>query len=67
MTDDLYPLLFEPVLKDYIWGGRVLEELGRKLPPEGPVAESWEIAGHKNGTTAVRNGRFAGLSLTELH
>jgi hypothetical protein len=21
---DLYPLLFEPVLKDYIWGGRIL-------------------------------------------
>ena len=62
----LYPLLFEPVLKDYIWGGRTLEKLGRALPPEGPVAESWEIAGHHDGTTAVSNGRFAGMLLTEV-
>jgi mannose-6-phosphate isomerase len=63
----LYPLLFEPVLKDYIWGGRNLETiLGRKLPP-GKIAESWEIAAHEDGTTAVANGRFAGTPLTNLH
>jgi mannose-6-phosphate isomerase len=66
MQKNLYPLLFEPVLKDYIWGGRTLEKLGRALPPAGPVAESWEIAGHADGTTVVMNGRFAGLSLTEV-
>ncbi|MCP4423873.1 MAG: mannose-6-phosphate isomerase [Chloroflexi bacterium] len=62
----LYPLTFTPVLKDYIWGGRNLEKLGRKLPP-GLVAESWEIAAHEDGTAVVDNGRFAGLPLTELH
>ena len=67
MTSDLYPLIFEPVLKDYIWGGRNLEKLGRELPPEGVIAESWEIAGHEDGTTRVANGRFAGKLLTELH
>lgn len=67
MDEKLYPLLFEPVLKDYIWGGRNLEKLGRELPPEGVIAESWEIAGHKDGTTRVANGRFAGKLLTELH
>jgi mannose-6-phosphate isomerase len=66
MNDQLYPLLFEPVLKDYIWGGRTLEKLGRALPPEGPIAESWEIAGHEDGTTVVSNGRFAGLPLTAV-
>lgn len=66
MTNDLYPLLFEPVLKNYIWGGRNLEKLGRQLPPEGVIAESWEIAGHKDGTTRVANGRFQGMLLTEL-
>ncbi|WP_420644477.1 type I phosphomannose isomerase catalytic subunit [Candidatus Leptofilum sp.] len=64
---ELYPLLFEPVLKDYIWGGRNLEKLGRKLPAEGVIAESWEIAGHEDGTTRVANGRFAGKLLAELH
>ncbi len=66
MSNTFYPLLFEPVLKDYIWGGRHLEQLGRQLPPTGVIAESWEIAGHKDGTTRVANGRFAGLLLTEL-
>ncbi|MCP4422164.1 MAG: mannose-6-phosphate isomerase [Chloroflexi bacterium] len=66
MSNNLYPLLFEPVLKDYIWGGRNLEKLGRKLPLKGVIAESWEISGHKDGTTRVANGRFAGLRLTEL-
>lgn len=67
MDNELYPLLFEPVLKDYIWGGRNLEKLGRQLPPEGVIAESWEIAGHEDGTTRVVNGRFTGKLLTELH
>ena len=66
VKEEIYPLLFEPVLKDYIWGGRTLEKLGRALPPQGPIAESWEIAGHNDGTTVVSNGRFAGLSLTEV-
>ena len=64
-TSSLYPLTFRPVLKDYIWGGRNLERFGRKLP-QGITAESWEIAGHKNGTTRVENGRYAGKLLTEV-
>lgn len=63
---NLYPMLFTPILKDYIWGGRTLETLRRVLPP-GIVAESWEIAGHEDGTTVVSNGRFAGQRLTEVH
>jgi mannose-6-phosphate isomerase len=54
-------------LKDYLWGGRALEALGRSLPAEGVVAESWEIAAHENGTTLVSNGRFAGQPLTAVH
>jgi len=61
----LYPLTFEPVFKDYFWGGRNLERFGRELPSD-IIAESWEIAGHKNGTTRVNNGRFAGKLLTEV-
>lgn len=64
---ELYPLLFEPVLKDYIWGGRNLEKLGRKLPDEGVIAESWEIAGHRDGNTTVANGYLSGLTLTDIH
>jgi mannose-6-phosphate isomerase len=64
---NLYPLLFQPVLKDYVWGGRNLERLlGRELPP-GQVAESWEIAAHEDGDAIVENGAYAGLSLREVH
>lgn len=64
---ELYPMLFRPALKDYIWGGRNLEtQLGRVLP-EGIVAESWEIAAHEDGEAIVINGRFAGLPLSAVH
>lgn len=63
----LYPLLFTPVLKDYIWGGRNLNTLLERPLPDGDIAESWEIAGHEDGTTVVANGRFTGLPLTKLH
>lgn len=64
---DLYPLLFTPALKDYVWGGRSLETLfGRELPP-GKIAESWEISAHEDGTAVVENGRFAGQTLVQLH
>ena len=63
----LYPLLFQPVLKDYVWGGRNLERLlERELPP-GRVAESWEIAAHEDGDSLVENGPYAGLSLRAVH
>lgn len=65
---ELYPLLFKPVLKDYIWGGRNLEtRLGRNLPPEQDIAESWEIAAHENGDVQVENGAYAGLTLSQVH
>ncbi|MBE7528442.1 MAG: class I mannose-6-phosphate isomerase [Chloroflexi bacterium] len=65
MSERVYPMTFAPVLKDYIWGGRRLEQLGRLLPP-GNIAESWEIAAHEDGVTAVTNGRYAGKLLTEV-
>lgn len=63
--ETLYPMTFTPVLKDYIWGGRNLADLGRPLPP-GNTAESWEIAAHPDGTTAVNNGHFTGQPLTQV-
>ena len=59
----IYPLTFDPIFKDYIWGGRNLEsQLGRKIP-DGTIAESWEIAGHKNGSSTVRQGPLMGKTL----
>lgn len=66
MTAQLYPLLFEPVYKDYIWGGkRIAEKLNRQT---GTIicAESWEIADRPEGMSIVTNGPLAGTSLRHL-
>lgn len=67
MSDrELYPLLFEPQLRHYVWGGRNLESLyGRHLPP-GLTAESWEISGHPEAPTRVSNGALKGQTLPAL-
>jgi mannose-6-phosphate isomerase len=66
MEKTIYPLIFTPVFRDYIWGGRHLEtKLGRTLPP-GIVAESWEISGHPSAPTLVENGPWAGQSLLQV-
>ena len=60
----IYPLKFKPLYKDYIWGGRELESLG-KILPEGKIAESWEVSSHKDGDCIVSNGELEGISLSE--
>ncbi|TDT61060.1 type I phosphomannose isomerase catalytic subunit [Fonticella tunisiensis] len=62
----LYPLFFEPVYKEIIWGGRNLEKVFNRNLPEGKVAESWEVCCHKNGMSIVSNGEFKDKSLEEL-
>jgi mannose-6-phosphate isomerase len=62
----IYPMTFDPVFKDYPWGGRNLATmLGRDLP-EGIVAESWDVAAHPNGSSTVNNGPLAGKTLPEV-
>ena len=63
---DLYPLTFDPVFKDYPWGGRNLETILGRTIPEGIVAESWDIAAHPNGSSVVNNGPLAGKTLPEV-
>lgn len=62
------PLIFKPILKRILWGGRRLESLlGKKLGPESDYAESWELADHPNGRSiAVWPDEAAHISLKEL-
>jgi mannose-6-phosphate isomerase len=65
-THELYPLTFDPVFKDYVWGGRNLAmKLGRQLP-DGIVAESWEVAAHSNGSSVVNRGPLQGQTLADV-
>jgi mannose-6-phosphate isomerase len=61
----MYPLKFQNIYFDKIWGGRDLE-LYRNNLPEGSIGESWDIACHPHGTGVVANGPLKGIRLDEL-
>ncbi|MDD5603599.1 MAG: class I mannose-6-phosphate isomerase [Eubacteriales bacterium] len=62
----MYPLKFEPLYKEYLWGGRNLEKIGKKLPAAGNVAESWEAACRPDGMSIIANGIYKDLPLKNL-
>lgn len=54
---DVYPLIFEPILKPKIWGGRKLETLfGKCLPGGAAIGESWELADLEDDQSVVVQG-----------
>lgn len=61
----MYPLKFQNLYYEKIWGGRELK-LFRDNLPEGNIGESWDIACHCNGTSVVANGEFKGVKLDKL-
>jgi len=64
----LHPLIFEPVYRRYLWGGRrLVDGLGRRPPADGPLAESWEIVDREDAQSLVACGPLQGRSLGELH
>ena len=75
-SSSLYPLKFRPRFVDKIWGGRKLETvLGKRLPAEQLIGESWELydfpPGVVEGSTdwvsaPVANGPLAGRTLHHL-
>jgi mannose-6-phosphate isomerase len=61
------PLTFEPIFMERMWGGRRLEsELGKKLPPDATIGESWEIADREEAQSVVRHGPLRGRTLHQL-
>lgn len=62
----MYPLKFEPIYKERIWGGRSLEKLfARQLPP-GSVGESWDLSVYGNDVSRIANGVWQGRKLTDV-
>jgi mannose-6-phosphate isomerase len=59
MKNNLYPLKFQPVYKDYPWGGSRIPETYNREVPAGIYAESWEISDHDDGMSVVSNGPLA--------
>ncbi|RKS01945.1 type I phosphomannose isomerase catalytic subunit [Flavobacterium sp. 102] len=62
----LYPLKFEPILKERIWGGTKLKSYLNKPITSEITGESWEISTVENDVSIVANGKFKGKSLNEL-
>ena len=50
---------FEPIYQERVWGGRNLESfLGRKLPKDQVIGESWEIVDRPDAQSITSNGRL---------
>lgn len=61
----MYPIKFENLYYEKIWGGRDLESFRDNLP-EGNIGESWDIACHPNGTGVIANGKYKGTRFDDL-
>jgi mannose-6-phosphate isomerase len=62
----MYPLKFNPIMKDRLWGGEKLKSLFNKPSETETTGESWELSGVKGDVSIVANGALSGKSLNEL-
>ena len=66
MKKKLYPLKFEPILKDKIWGGQKLKSLLNKESDLPNVGESWEISDMDGDRSIVSKGELKNQTLKDL-
>lgn len=60
------PFLLSPAAKDYLWGGRRLNDDFAKGIDMFPLAETWECSTHPDGISLVKSGIHAGKSLLDV-
>lgn len=60
------PFLLKPAAKDYLWGGRRLNDEFNKGIDVYPLAETWECSTHPDGMSLVASGTDAGKPLIEV-
>lgn len=61
-----YPLLFEPILKERLWGGTKLKNVFGKPSDSSTIGESWEVSTVKGDVSQVANGPYRGKDLNQL-
>jgi mannose-6-phosphate isomerase len=61
----LYPIKFQPILKQKVWGGTKLKQLFEKNG-KGNIGESWEISGVDGNISEISNGSLKGKTLNWL-
>ncbi len=65
-TQRLYPLTFEPLLKEVIWGGQDIRPFKGLAPDTSKIGESWEISHVDDNYSVVDAGALKGKNLDEL-
>jgi mannose-6-phosphate isomerase len=64
---ELYPLKFEPILVDKIWGGNALaSRWGKDADIKRKIGESWELSAISDNLSVVSNGFLAGNNIEEI-
>ena len=63
---NVYPIKFNPILKEKIWGGNKLKNILGKQTKTSNVGESWEISDVEGNISVVSNGQYQGQNLKEL-
>lgn len=61
-----YPIKFEPIYKEMVWGGCQLSSLYNRALPYQRTGESWDMTCRTNEMGVVANGIYKGLSFNEL-
>lgn len=61
----LYPLKFQPILLEKVWGGSKLKNQFNK-EADGLIGESWELSGVSENVSVTANGVLKGQSLNQL-
>jgi mannose-6-phosphate isomerase len=64
---ELYPLKFETVLKEKVWGGNaLLSQFNKGTTNSKHIGESWELSAIADNQSVVSNGFLAGNNIEEL-
>jgi mannose-6-phosphate isomerase len=64
---ELYPLKFEAVLKEKVWGGTALvTRYNKKSTGSLHIGESWELSAVADNQSIISNGFLAGNNIEEL-
>lgn len=62
----MYPLKFEPILKQTLWGGDKIIPFKHLNESLSNVGESWEVSAVEGSESVVANGPDKGLTLPEM-
>lgn len=60
------PFLLRPTGKDYLWGGKRLNDEFAKEIDISPLAETWECSTHPDGLSFVASGEMEGMTLADV-